>query len=198
LKVASKVLGSKENEFLIKTKNENVVGKVYISDDTRELFSRNPQLPRTQRGIDKLLKRACDVAKIPQINQHLLRKLWRTTAINLGIQETIIRILSFLAVPQATLTYFLDRTELRDSWLKVVNAPPLESKANGRISNIEETVEIMGEAFKEMVKPIVRKILLQRSMNKGGDTLGLIRMPDLDSMSLKDVLKLYLSLTRVD
>jgi integrase len=141
-----------KGEFLIKSEKENVIGKVYISEDTKDLFNKNPEIPRTQRGIDKLLKRACKVSEIPEINQHLLRKFWTTIAINLGIQETIIRILTFKTVPESTLTYFLDREELRSSWKQVIDVLPLEYKANGRISNMQAELTELRTVMKVLAK----------------------------------------------
>jgi integrase len=180
-----------QGEFLIKSEKENVIGKVYISEETKDLFSKNPELPKSQRGIDKLLKRACEITGINPLNQHLLRKFWRTTATNLGIQETIIKILSFQAVPQATLTYFLDRTELEDSWLKIISALPLEPKSNGKLSNLEEDSKLFAEALWELVKPIVERKRLERLAQKTQQGIGLLEMEKIPSDS-REGLKLFL------
>lgn len=135
----------KEGEFLLLSRKENVVGKCYISEDTKTLFGQLEDakivLPRTQRGIDKMMENICKVSGLQKrINQHLFRKIWISTAINLGLNETIIKILSFKSVPQEMLTYFLDRTDLKDSWKKVIETIPLESKSNGRITNLEQAI----------------------------------------------------------
>lgn len=70
-----------------------------------------------------------------------------TTATNLNLNDTTIKILEFKSVPKEMLTYFLDREELRSSWQRVIEALPLEPKTNGRVSNIEEILEKVGIAL---------------------------------------------------
>jgi len=141
-------------EFLLLSRKESVIGKCYVSEDTKTLFKQCSNadivLPTTQAGIDKMIFNACHVAGLPKrLNQHLLRKYWITVAVNLGLQETIVKILSFKSVPQETLTYFLDREDLKSSWQKVINAIPLESK-NGinKVSNIEKELAELKQALR--------------------------------------------------
>jgi site-specific recombinase XerD len=139
-----------KEEMLIKSKKENVVGKVYLSPETMELLSRST-LPKTQAGVDKLLVRACKDAGIDyKINQHMFRKLWISTAINLGIQEMIIKILSFKAVDKAMLTYFLDRNDLKTSWEKVIQALPLMPTLVGN-GHTKELVDKIAYAIAKMI-----------------------------------------------
>ena len=144
-----------QGEFLIKSQKENVVGKVYISKETQELFKMlegNGTLPTTQRGVDKLLQRACNNARIShKINQHLLRKLWISTATNLNLNQMIIKILSFKSVPEDVLTYFLDRTDLRDSWQKVIDVLSLEPREN-RVSDLNEMVQLLAKGLIEIIE----------------------------------------------
>lgn len=133
-------------EFLVKSQKENVVGKVYISDATKALFTQlkeaHIELPSSQRGIDKMMTVACKMAGFDKrINQHLFRKIWISQAINLGLNETIVKILSFKSVDPSMLTYMLDRNDLKDSWQKVVDSMPLEPvNGNGKVSKLEEVV----------------------------------------------------------
>jgi len=144
-----------QGEFLIRSQKENVVGKVYISKETQELFKMlegNGTLPTTQRGVDKLLQRACNNARIShKINQHLLRKLWISTATNLNLNQMIIKILSFKSVPEDVLTYFLDRTDLRDSWQKVIDVLSLEPREN-RVSDLNEMVQLLAKGLMEIIE----------------------------------------------
>ena len=156
-----------QEEFLIKSQKENVVGKVYMSKETQELFKMlkgKATLPTTQRGVDKLLQRACNNAGIPhKINQHLLRKLWISTATNLNLNQIIIKILSFKSVPEDVLTYFLDRTDLRDAWRKVIDALLLEPKANGRVDNLQEAMDLVMRALRKMIeKELKEEALISR------------------------------------
>lgn len=134
-------------EFIFKSGKENVIGKCYVTSETIEIWKRVTDMPLTQKGIHKMLQKACDVAGVPHINPHLLRKWWHTTATNLNLNDTTIKILEFKSVPKEMLTYFLDREELRSSWQRVIEALPLEPKTNGRVSNIEEILEKVGIAL---------------------------------------------------
>ena len=185
LRIARRVKTSEENEFLIESQKESIVGKVYISDRTRELFSMRLTLPTSKRGIAKLLERACDTAGVHRINPHLLRKLWISTAINLGIQQTIVKILTFKAVEKSLLTYFLDRSDLRESWKKVVDALPLEAKkANGRVDTLMEATDL--------VLRVLRKICL-KELQKEGYTTGVLGVKvDYSRLSHKEILEEYL------
>lgn len=144
-------------EFTLLSRKEGVVGKCYVSEDTRTLFKQlkaaNITLPKSQRGIDKMIASACHVGGLQKrVNQHLLRKFWISAAINIGIPEIVYKILSFKSVPQEILTYYLDREELRNSWKKVVDAIPLESKSNGRVSSLEQDLGMVKEALTSLEK----------------------------------------------
>ena len=185
LRVMEKVSSSEEDEFLIESQKENVVGKVYISPETRELFKRKPNIPKSERGIAKFLERACNVAGLPKINQHLLRKVWISQAINLGIQETILKILTFKAVEKSLLTYFLDRSDLRESWQKVVNSLPLETaKANGRVNTLMQATDL--------VLQVLRELCIEKLQEKGYDTRTLGILEDYSRLSHREVLEEYL------
>ena len=141
------------SEFLLLSKKESVIGKCYVSEETQNLFTQLENakivLPTTQAGIDKMVFNACHIAGLPKrLNQHLLRKFWVSTAINLGIPEVIYKILSFKSVPSEILTYYLDRETLKDSWLKVINAIPLEPKNGSKVSNIEKELAELKQALR--------------------------------------------------
>lgn len=157
-----------QGEFLLMSQKENVIGKVYISDATKALFEQlkqaNIQLPSSQRGIDKMMTVACKTAGFQKrINQHLFRKIWRSQAINLGLNLTIVDILTFHKVPNSQLTYFLDRDELRESWQKVVDSMPLEGNGNGKVSELKEVVMALE---KENAQLKARIELLQENFDK--------------------------------
>lgn len=146
-------------EWMIESKKENVVGKCYTSPETQELFKKlknaNIKLPKTQRGIDLMIDKACKIAGMPQrLNQHLLRKVWITKAIDLGTQETIIKILSFKSVPEEMLTYYLDRSDLRDYWKKVVDSMPLEPKGNGNGKAKQEDVDLIAKVVAKVIREL--------------------------------------------
>jgi site-specific recombinase XerD len=158
-----------QGEFLLQSRKENVTGRVYISEETKMFFQQlkraHIELPKTQRGIDLMIANACEVAGMPQrLNQHLWRKLWISMAINLGIQEVIIKILAFKVVPIEVLTYYLDRENLRDSWKKVVDALPLESagNGNGRLADLQKKNEEFESVMKILAKYIVEQMQKDR------------------------------------
>ena len=125
-----------------------------------------------------------------------MRKYFFTTATSLNLNRDIVRVLTFKSVSKDILTYWLNREDLREFWKKVINAIPLEPRANGRVTDIEETVTLVSECIAEMLRPIIERKLLERQLSRGGETLGLLRRPDLESMSAMDVLKTYLRLTK--
>jgi hypothetical protein len=145
-------------EFIIISKKENIAGKCYISDETKALFNQliksGLSLPTTQHGIDRMMTVACKTAGFEKrINQHLFRKLWITQAINLGLSEPIVKILSFKSVDKSLLTYMLDRNDLKDSWKKVIDSLPLEPKnGNGRVTNIEEALDLVMKTLRKMIE----------------------------------------------
>ena len=112
-----------------------------------------------------MLERACSNAGIPhKINQHLLRKLWISTATNLNLNQVIIKILSFKSVSEDVLTYFLDRTDLRDAWQKVVDMLPLEPRTNGRVDNIQEALDLVMKTLRKMIE---RELKIKPKPKKG-------------------------------
>jgi integrase len=137
----------KDQEFLIESEKENTIGKVYFSDSTLELDNQLEKaglgLPTTKRGIAKMIERICKVADLPIFNPHIMRKIFFTTASNLNINRDIIRVLMFKSVPKDVLTYLLNRSELREAWQQITNAIPLEKKANGKIGNLQEALDIV-------------------------------------------------------
>jgi integrase len=172
-------------EFMIRSKKEGIVGKVYISEQTKELWEKDPLLPKTQEGIAKLLKRSCEIAGVNPLNSHLLRKFWISVATNLGLNEKIVKVLSFKTVDRSDLTYLLNADELRTSWEKVVSAIPLEEKpANGRIPTLMEAVDLM---LKVLRKFCIREL---QGEGYGAEALGLLK--DYSRMTHKEVLEEYL------
>lgn len=179
-----------EKEFIIESEKEQVVGKCYISEQTLELTSQlnkaKLSLPTTKRGIAKLLERACRVASTPVFNPHILRKYFFTTACNLNINRDILRVLMFKSVSKDILTYLLNRNELREAWEQIVNEIPLEAKSNGRVTNLEETLELVVKAIVKLVKPEVQRQMILKTPSQG---LGLLELP---KMSPREILQKYL------
>jgi len=106
--------------------------------------------------------------------------------INLNINETIIKVLTFKSVSKDMLTYFLNRTELRESWQKIIHEIPLEkTNGNGRVTNIEETLDLVMKSLAKLLLPeIQRQIAMTPRVG-----MGLIEMPKLTP---REILEAYL------
>lgn len=158
-----------KSEFLLKSEKENVVGKVFLSNETIDLFKRYwTTVPESeyafssptgykydQTTINRTLKAATKKAGIDKkITQHSLRKLWITSAINLGLPEIVYKILSFKSVSPDMLTYFLDREDLGNYWKKVTDFLSLEptANANARVGNLEEDMQLLARALMKLIE----------------------------------------------
>ena len=64
----------------------------------------------------------------------------------------IYKILSFKSVPQEILTYYLDREELKESWRKVIEAMPFESKTNGKVADMGKELEELRTVMRVLAK----------------------------------------------
>ena len=145
-------------EFQLLSQKEKVMGKAFTTQETRDLFEKlkeaNIVLPRTQAGADKMMTKACQIAgTVKRLNQHLWRKLFISQAINLGISEMIWKILAFKTVPSTDATYFLNGSELRTYWEKIVNAIPLQkTNGNGKISNLQQAIDLVMKVQRKQIE----------------------------------------------
>jgi hypothetical protein len=170
LKISPEQIAS--GEFQILSQKESVVGKAYVSEQTQTLFKQLTEaklkLPRTGRGIDKMMAKVCKISGMPQrLNQHMFRKLFISKAIDLGISEMIWKILTFKTVPISDATYFLNGSELRTYWEKIVSGIPLEKKTNGKASQVD--VDMIAKALARLIK---KEIQMDYAMPRIG--IGLI------------------------
>ncbi|MCJ7760191.1 hypothetical protein MUP59_03510 [Candidatus Bathyarchaeota archaeon] len=191
----------KSGEFLLLSQKEKVVGKAFTSLETQALFKQLEEakitLPRTQRGVDKMMTKACQIAgTVKRLNQHLWRKLFISMAIDMGISEMIWKILTFKTVPATDRTYFLNGNRLKPFWEKIINAIPLVSKANERVGSLEEDGKLFAESLWELVRPIVEKKRLEKLMQ--GGQKGAIGLLEMEAMPTdpKEGLKLFLKLRK--
>jgi integrase len=178
-----------EKEFLIESEKETIVGKVYISEQTLELYKQlqkaNMSLPTTKRGIAKILEKASQIADVPKFNPHLIRKYFFTIGSNLNINRDILKVLMFKSVGKDILTYLLNRNELREAWSLVVNAIPLEQqRGNGRVNNLMDAMDL--------VLRVLRKMCIRELKAEGytEGTLSILR--DYSRYSYKEILEKYL------
>jgi len=69
---------------------------------------------------------------------------------------------------------------------------------NTRLENLEEITNLAAKALAELLKPILEKLWLQQQLDLEtvGETIGLLRKPDFENMSEKEIIKEYLRLTK--
>jgi hypothetical protein len=192
LKITNEQIES--GEFLLQSKKEDVVGKCYVSQETRTLFEQLRTakiiLPITQSGINKMMSDGCRIAGLSKrVNQHLLRKVWLSVAINLGIPEIVYKILSFKTVPQELLTYYLDRNELRDYWNRIITALPLESRTNGKVTDMQKELEELRTVMRVLAK--YTQLLKQTVAYKRREAKGFI-----EEVKEDEIIKNFLEKTK--
>jgi integrase len=166
-----------KKEFMIESEKENVVGKVYFADSTIELFNQMAKtglsLPTTERGIAKMLEKACKVADLPPLNPHLLRKFFFSIGVNLNINEITLKVLMFKSVPKDVLTYVLNKENLKTSWQMIVNAIPLEKTSGNGAERLDQLKDSMLSLEKENTNFKTRIDNLQNHMMKLEDKVEL-------------------------
>lgn len=67
--------------------------------------------------------------------------------------------------------------------------------------NIETSFEakwkpLVSGCLAEMLRPVIERKLLELKLSKGGETMEILRRSDIESLSSKDILKMYLRLTK--
>jgi hypothetical protein len=70
--------------------------------------------------------------------------------------------------------------------------------AKDSLSDVEQLTNICTEAIATSLKPTIRKMLLERMLKNGTDdqTVGFLQTPNLDTMSNKELLELYVKLKK--
>jgi integrase len=202
-------------ELKLRATKEGTVYETFISQEFKELLQL--YLPTVKgkwlfQGIRKdshakdetlnlALKNLASRAGIQlhgRLHWHCGRKLVMRTGAELGISPWIVKKMVGKSIPKSDDTYLSD-TDLREGFLKLSAILKLKSKTvNGKISDIEELSKICSEAVAEVLKPTIRKILIERMANEKRDstTIGLIEMPNLEAMSSREILELFLKLKR--
>jgi len=170
-------------EFDLLSKKEKVLGRCYISDETKELFQQlkasGLKHPTTARGIGLMMLKASKVCGFPVLNQHLWRKIFASKCLDLGITESAWRFLLFKSVNKSDATYLMNSSSLRDQWQKVIDAIPLVQKANGKVQNLEEKIALLSRAVTKMLK-------VQEALD------GVVSSVQYDKMTPEELLEKYL------
>jgi hypothetical protein len=120
-----------------------------------------------------------------------------TSGAELGLNTWVIKKMVGKSIPMSDDTYLY--TELKEGFLKLRSVLSLAPRvAKESLSDVEELTNICSEAIATSLKPTIRKMLLERMMKGGTDnqTVGFIQMPNLDAMSNKELLELYVKLKK--
>lgn len=150
--------------------------------------------------LNTALKNLANRAKIQlhgKLHWHLGRKLLMTTGAELGLNTWIIKKMVGKSIRATDDTYLY--TELREGFLRLRSALTVTPRVSKQsLSDVETLTEVCSEAVAESLKPTIRKLLIRKMlrMGEGSQTLGFIEMPNLDMMSHKQLLELYVKLKK--
>jgi hypothetical protein len=154
LTVTYQQIQSGEEGFDLLSKKEKILGRCYISEQTKELFKQlkasGLKLPTTARGIGIMMLKASKVCGLPVLNQHKWRKIFASKCLDLGISETAWKFMLFKSVSHSDSTYLMNSSNLRTQWQKVIDALPLIPKTNGKASQLD--VDVIARALAKMIK----------------------------------------------
>lgn len=144
-------------EFDLLSRKEKVLGRCYVSDQTKELFQQlktsGLKLPTTARGIGLMMLKASKVCGLPNLNQHLWRKIFASKCLDLGIGETAWKFLLFKSVSRSDATYLMNSSSLRDQWQKVIDAISLvKTNGNGKVETLKEAIDLVMKVQRKMIE----------------------------------------------
>ncbi|MCW3985299.1 MAG: tyrosine-type recombinase/integrase [Candidatus Bathyarchaeota archaeon] len=184
-------------EILVKTGKEEVVAHVFIDSELQELMAKYIRIIDQEnkylfQGITtkQLLRRLQSLAKKAGIETngkvfgwHLGRKLFMRTGTQFGINIWSLKMMVGKAIDPSIATYIRGVSLVEDA-KKISNTLRMEEpKSNGRVGNLEETVQIMTKAFGKFL----RQILKEQGYGTGiGFTM------DYDAMDDEEVIRWYL------
>jgi len=126
---------------------------------------------------------------------HMFRKLFISVGATMGLNTDILKALTGKTIKSDMQPYY-QGVNLYEQWKKVNNHLQLTqtTSSNGRIASLEELTEIAAEALADLVKPVIREKLIEKGRPTQRDTMGLIYMPNIDKMSPRELLELYVKL----
>ncbi len=155
-------------------------------------------------SVNDLLKKLAKDAQLEltgSLHFHAFRKLFMTTGVELGCNHWAIKMLVGKAVKSSDLTY-ISQAQLRDTFLRISNVLRImEPQPNAKIPTLEEAVDLVMKVQKEELLVKVKKLWNQKygvyATTGSEGTMGLMmRPPDFENMSPKELLKEYLKLLR--
>jgi hypothetical protein len=116
----------------------------------------------------------------------------------IGLSDDQIKMLTGKAVKEDMDPYYVN-VKLKPWFIEIAKKLRLTgyaSENHDRMDSIEEVTTLVSESLAEMLRPIIERKLLARQLSRGGETMGLLRKPDLEGKSAKDILQAYLRLTK--
>lgn len=155
-------------------------------------------------SVNDLLKKLAKGAQLEltgSLHFHAFRKLFMTTGVELGCNHWAIKMLVGKAVKSSDLTY-ISQAQLRDTFLNISNVLRInEPQSNAKAPSLEEAVDLVMEVQKQELLEKVKKLWNEKwgkyIPTGSGETLGLmIRRPNFEEMSPKELLKEYLELVK--
>jgi len=155
-------------------------------------------------SVNDLLKKLAKDARLEltgSLHFHAFRKLFMTTGVELGCNHWAIKMLVGKAVNSSDLTY-ISQAQLSEAFLKISNVLRInEPQPNARMPSLEKAVELVMEVQRQELLEKVKKLWNEKhgiyATTGSGGTMGLMmRPPDFESMSPKELLKEYLKLQK--
>lgn len=119
----------------------------------------------------------------------------------MGVNSWNARLLVGKAVEKSIATY-INGVQLKEDFLKISNVLRInEPQPNPKMPSLEEAVELVMQVQKEELLEKVKKLWNEKwgkyIPTESGETLGLmIRQPDFETMSPKELLEEYLELLK--
>lgn len=190
-------------EVLVNTRKEEIVAHVFIDPEFQQLLAKyipnldqnNPYLFQSERKkhlsekqmlrrIQSLQKRAGIKAR-GSFNWHVGRKLFLRTCAENGVTSWNAKLLCGKQVDKSIKTY-INHVSLKKDAEKVFSVLRMEPiKANGRISNIQQAMDL--------VLKVLRKMIIKELQTEGYSVegmLGIIR--DYSRLTHREILEKYL------
>jgi len=189
-------LSNEPLEILVSTHKEEITAHIFVDLELQDLLKKYIPLLKNEflfEGITtkQLLRRLQTLQKKvgfkltgKVFGWHIARKLFLRTGTELGVNQWSLKMMTGKALDPSIATYIRGVSLVEDA-RKISNALRMtEPRPNGRIGNLEETVQIMSQAFAKFIRQILKE------QGYGTGTIGFTM--DYDAMDDEEVIKWYL------
>jgi site-specific recombinase XerD len=200
----------KENPYLFQSKNWQGKKRKGIQNLSQRQIS---------NILNDLINRA-SIQKNGVFAWHTGRKLFLTTATELGVSPWASKLMVGKSIGNSDETY-ITRTKLKPDFIKISNVLKLFPKAAdddaGKVKNLENTIfelqkritvltttlevlqkgfGVTEEAVSELLKPLLQKKLLEKTVNAGTGGIGFLQLENVNKMSPQKIVSRYLEITK--